>query len=91
MSINLFIGNLPYTTDDGKLGEIFAPAGVVVSAHVITDKYSGRSRGFGFVEMSSDEEAKKAIELLNGTVVEGRPLVVNVAKPPAPGVSNVMV
>jgi len=82
MAINLFIGNLPYTMDSAKLGETFATAGTVVSAKVIADKYSGRSRGFGFVEMSSDEEAKKAIEMFNGTTVEGRPLVVNVAKPP---------
>lgn len=82
MAINLFIGNLSYTIDEAKLKEVFAQAGSVVSAKVITDKYSGRSRGFGFVEMSSDEEAKKAIELFNGTAVEGRPLVVNEAKPP---------
>ena len=68
--------------DSAKLGQIFAPAGTVVSAKVIVDKYSGRSRGFGFVEMSSDEESKKAIEMFNGTAVEGRPLVVNEAKPP---------
>lgn len=82
MAINLFIGNLSYMIDEAKLKEVFAQAGSVVSAKVITDKYSGRSRGFGFVEMSSDEEAKKAIELFNGTAVEGRPLVVNEAKPP---------
>lgn len=82
MAITLFIGNLPYTMDDGKLKEVFVQSGTVVSAKVITDKYSGRSRGFGFVEMSSDEEAKKAIEQFNGTSIEGRPLVVNVAKPP---------
>ena len=64
--MNLFIGNLPYSMDSAKLGQIFAPAGTVVSAKVIVDKYSGRSRGFGF----------------NGTAVEGRPLVVNEAKPP---------
>ena len=80
--MNLFIGNLPYSMDSAKLGQIFAPAGTVVSAKVIVDKYSGRSRGFGFVEMSSDEESKKAIEMFNGTAVEGRPLVVNEAKPP---------
>jgi len=68
--------------DSAKLGEAFAQAGTVVSAKVIVDKYSGRSRGFGFVEMSTDDEAKKAIEMLNGTAVEGRPLVVNEARPP---------
>jgi len=79
---NLFIGNLPFTMDDRKLQDTFATAGTVVSAKVVTDKYSGKSRGFGFIEMSSDEEAKKAIELFNGTTVEGRPLVVNIAHPP---------
>jgi RNA recognition motif-containing protein len=67
--------------DSKKLEESFAQAGTVVSAKVIADKYSGRSRGFGFVEMSSDEEAKKAIEMLNGKDVDGRPLVVNEARP----------
>jgi RNA recognition motif-containing protein len=67
--------------DSKKLEESFAQAGTVVSAKVIADKYSGRSRGFGFVEMSSDEEAKKAIELLNGKDIDGRPLVVNEARP----------
>jgi len=80
--MNLFIGNLSFTVDDVKLKDTFLQAGSVVSAKVVTDKYSGKSRGFGFVEMSSDEEAKKAIEMFNGTTVEGRPLVVNVARPP---------
>ena len=81
MATNLFVGNLPYTTDSAKLGELFAAAGTVASAKVITDKYSGRSRGFGFVEMATDEEAKKAIEMFNGKDVDGRPLVVNEARP----------
>ena len=80
--MNLFIGNLSFTIDDATLKSTFTQAGTVVSASVVTDKYSGKSRGFGFVEMSSEEEAKKAIELFNGTIVEGRPLVVNVAHPP---------
>lgn len=67
------------TNDD--LAQTFAQAGTVVSAKVISDKYSGRSRGFGFVEMSSDEESKKAIEMFNGKDVNGRPLVVNEARP----------
>ncbi len=67
------------TSDD--LAQTFAQAGTVVSAKVISDKYSGRSRGFGFVEMSSDEESKKAIEMFNGKDVNGRPLVVNEARP----------
>ena len=81
MATNLFVGNLPYAMDSAKLQELFATAGTVVSAKVISDKYSGRSRGFGFVEMSSDEETKKAIETLNGKDIEGRPLVVNEARP----------
>ena len=81
MATNLFVGNLPYTMDSAGLQALFAQAGTVVSAKVISDKYSGRSRGFGFVEMASDEESKKAIEMLNGKDVEGRPLVVNEARP----------
>lgn len=81
MATNLFVGNLPYTMDSAKLQELFAAAGTVVSAKVISDKYSGRSRGFGFVEMATDEEMKKAIEMFNGKDVEGRPLVVNEARP----------
>jgi RNA recognition motif-containing protein len=81
MATNLFVGNLPYSMDSAKLSELFAAAGTVSSAKVISDKYSGRSRGFGFVEMSTDEEAKKAIEMFNGKDVEGRPLVVNEARP----------
>ena len=81
MATNLFVGNLPYTMDSDKLGQLFAQAGNVVSAKVISDKYSGRSRGFGFVEMASNEESKKAIELFNGKDVEGRALVVNEARP----------
>jgi cold-inducible RNA-binding protein len=82
MATNLFIGNLPYTVDDAALAAAFAQAGTVVSAKVIKDKYSGRSRGFGFVEMSNDEETKKAIELLNGKDMDGRAIVVNEARPP---------
>ena len=82
MATNLFVGNLPYSMNNDSLAEAFAEAGTVVSAKVITDRYSGRSRGFGFVEMSSDEEAKKAIELLNGKDIDGRPLVVNEARAP---------
>lgn len=81
MAINLFVGNLPYSMTSDDLAQTFAQAGTVVSAKVISDRYSGRSRGFGFVEMSSDEEAKKAIEMFNEKDVDGRPLVVNEAKP----------
>jgi RNA recognition motif-containing protein len=81
MAINLFVGNLPYNMTNDDLAQTFAQAGTVVSAKVISDKYSGRSRGFGFVEMSTDEESKKAIEMFNGKDVNGRPLVVNEARP----------
>lgn len=66
---------------DERLAEIFSEAGTVVSAKVITDKFSGRSRGFAFVEMSSDEDGKKAIETLHQKEIDGRPLVVNEARP----------
>lgn len=81
MATNLFVGNLPYTTDSDALGQLFAQAGSVVSAKVISDKYSGRSRGFGFVEMASDAETQKAIDMFNNYDIEGRKLVVNVARP----------
>ena len=81
MPVRLFVGNLPYAMDSDALGQLFAQAGTVVSAKVISDKYSGKSRGFGFVEMATDEETKKAIEMLNGKDVEGRALVVNEARP----------
>lgn len=81
MATRLFVGNLPYSVTDQELGEKFSAAGSVVSANVITDRMSGRSKGFAFVEMSSDEEAQKAIETLNGQDMAGRPIVVNVARP----------
>ena len=81
MATNLFVGNLPYSMDSAQLEDLFKGAGTVTSAKVIVDKYSGRSRGFGFVEMSSPEETKKAIEMLNGKDIEGRALVVNEARP----------
>ncbi|HVI69134.1 MAG TPA: RNA-binding protein [Magnetospirillaceae bacterium] len=81
MAVKLYVGNLPYTTTDDDLKELFAPYGNVVSATVITDRDSGRSKGFGFVEMETDEEAKAAIEALNGKDFGGRNLVVNEARP----------
>lgn len=84
MGKKLFIGNLPYSLTNDALADVFAQVGTVESATVILDKFSGRSKGFGFVEMSSEEEAQKAIETLNGTEVEGRALVVNEARPPRP-------
>jgi RNA recognition motif-containing protein len=80
LATRLFVGILPYSATDQNLGEFFAQAGQVVSANVITDRMSGRSKGFGFVEMSTDEEAQKAIAL-NGTDFDGRPLIVNEARP----------
>jgi RNA recognition motif-containing protein len=80
---NIYVGNLPFQTSDSDLQEMFTPFGQVDRANVITDRETGRSRGFGFVEMGSDEEANKAIEGLNGTEVEGRALTVNIAKPRA--------
>lgn len=81
MAKKLFVGGLPYSATDQQLAEHFAGAGTVVSAQVITDKFSGRSKGFGFVEMSSDEEAEKAIQMFNGSDFGGRQLAVNEARP----------
>src|SRR2546422_10586521 len=83
MSNKLYVGGLPYSITEGKLQEIFAAHGTVESAKVITDKFTGQSRGFGFVEMASGSEAQKAIQALNGTQLEGRTLTVNEAKPQA--------
>ncbi len=84
MAAKLFIGNLDYSVTGDDLRSLFAGAGSVVDAVVIMDKMTGRSRGFGFVEMSSDEEAKKAIETLNGSDLKGRKINVNEAKPMTP-------
>jgi len=81
MGNKLYVGGLPYSVTEGRLQEIFSAHGTVESAKVISDKFTGQSRGFGFVEMSSGGEAQKAIEALNGTQLEGRTLVVNEAKP----------
>lgn len=81
MANKLYVGSLPYSTTDDRLKEVFSQAGTVVSASVIIDKMSGRSKGFGFVEMSTDEEAAKAIETLNGSDLDGRNIVVNEARP----------
>ena len=81
MAKKLFVGNLPFTVTSDALQAAFSQAGTVESATVMTDKMTGRSRGFGFVEMSTDEEAQKAIEMLNGKDFEGRSLTVNEAKP----------
>ena len=81
MGTKLYVGGLPYSVTDGRLQEIFSSHGTVQSASVISDKMTGQSRGFGFVEMSSNGEAQKAIESLNGTQLDGRTLTVNEAKP----------
>ncbi|MBI2348866.1 MAG: RNA-binding protein [Deltaproteobacteria bacterium] len=81
MSTKLYVGGLPYSVTDGRLEEIFAEHGSVQSARVISDKFTGQSRGFGFVEMATSEEAQKAMEALNGTQLDGRTLVVNEARP----------
>ena len=79
--MNLYVGNLSYDMSEENLRTEFAEYGEVQSAKIITDKFTGRSRGFGFVEMNSDDEGKKAMEELNGKDVDGRQLVVNEARP----------
>ena len=81
MSTKLYVGGLPYSVTDGRLEEIFSEYGSVQSARVISDKFTGQSRGFGFVEMATAEEAQKAMEALNGNQLDGRTLVVNEARP----------
>ena len=77
----LYVGNLPYSIRDADLEELFAEFGPVASAVVILDRQSGRSKGFGFVELEDDDKANQAIETLNGKDMEGRALVVNIARP----------
>ena len=81
MGSKLYVGGLPYSVTEGRLTELFSAHGTVDSANVISDKFTGQSRGFGFVEMSSSSEAQSAINSLNGTQFEGRSLTVNEAKP----------
>ncbi len=81
MAKKLYIGGLSYSTTEDGLKEAFAQAGNVVSAAIIMDRMTGRSRGFGFVEMGTDEEAEKAIEMWNGKELDGRTLTVNEARP----------
>lgn len=84
MSNKLFVGGLSWGTTDDTLRAFFAPLGTVVTANVIMDKYSGKSKGFGFVEMSTPEEAQAAVEKLNGQTLDGRTIVVNEARPQVP-------
>lgn len=81
MAKKLYVGGLPYSTTDEALKEHFSQAGTVETATIIIDRMTNRSKGFGFVEMSSDEEAEKAIEMFNGKDFDGRNLTVNEAKP----------
>jgi RNA recognition motif-containing protein len=81
MGNKIYVGGLPYATTDKQLEDLFASHGTVESARVIIDRFSGRSKGFGFVEMSSSAEAQRAIQALNGTDLEGRNLTVNEARP----------
>ena len=84
MSVKLFVGNLPFNTTPAELESLFGQVGAVASVNIITDKFTGRSRGFGFVEMSNNDEAQNAIERFNGHEMQGRALTVNEAKPQEP-------
>jgi RNA recognition motif-containing protein len=81
MNKKIYVGGLPLSVTDEQLKTLFESHGTVESAKVITDRYTGQSRGFGFVEMSSQQEAEKAIQAVNGTELEGRSLKVNESKP----------
>lgn len=79
--MNIYVGNLPYSTGDNELKDLFSQVGSVISARVITDRETNRSRGFGFVEMGSSEEGQQAISRFHGYTMDGRNLTVNEAKP----------
>lgn len=81
MDVKLYVGNLPYSATDAELRELFEQAGTVTSVNIMKDRNTGRSRGFAFVEMSSQAEAEEAIKLLNDTEMNGRALKVNIARP----------
>lgn len=81
MAVKLYVGGLPYSTTEDELRDTFSKAGTVESAAIIIDRMTGRSRGFGFVEMATQEDADKAIEMWNGNELGGRKLIVNVARP----------
>jgi cold-inducible RNA-binding protein len=81
MSIKLYVGNLSFDTTEEQLNTLFSEAGQVTSAKIITDRHTGQPRGFAFVEMETKSEGQKAISMLNGRTVDGRPLTVNEAKP----------
>ncbi|MBU2577842.1 RNA-binding protein [Patescibacteria group bacterium] len=77
----LYVGGLPYNYSDEQLREMFSQAGNVVNVNIISDKFSGQSKGFGFVEMSNAQEAQKAIEMFNGKEIDNRKITVNIARP----------
>lgn len=79
--MNIYVGNLPFSTDSNTLQSLFEAHGTVTSAQVLSDRDTGRSRGFGFVEMSNDDEARAAIQKMDGADVDGRQIKVNEAKP----------
>ena len=83
--MNIFVGSLPFSIDEADLRESFEAYGTVDSVKIITDKFTGRSKGFGFVEMENDTEAEKAIQELNGATVDGRTIVVNKSEPKPEG------
>jgi RNA recognition motif-containing protein len=83
--MNIFVGSLPFSIDEADLKESFGVYGTVNSVKIITDKFTGRSKGFGFVEMENDTEAEKAIQELNGATVDGRTIVVNKSEPKPEG------
>jgi RNA recognition motif-containing protein len=83
--MNIFVGSLPFSIEEADLRESFEAYGAVDSVKIITDKFTGRSKGFGFVEMSNDDEAQKAIDELNGATVQGRAIVVNKSEPKPEG------
>ena len=84
MGSKIYVGGLPYPATEQQLSDLFSAHGAVASARIITDKFTGQSRGFGFVEMSSDSEAQAAISALNGSDMGGRTLTVNEARPQEP-------
>src|SRR5687767_8051477 len=88
MGKKLYVGNLPFSATDQILSDTFAQCGTVESAKIITDRDSGRSKGFGFVEMSTEAEAQLGIEKFNGADYDGRPMTVNEAKPMVPRDNN---
>ena len=86
--MNIYVGNLSWNLKDQDLQNLFAPYGEVASAKIVSDKFTNRSKGFGFVEMANDDEARTAIDALNGTEVDGRNIVVNESRPKEGGSSN---